>query len=193
MEKKIRIPDWFMKIIAGLAEYFKSELSEAMLRIYWEGLKDITQEQANYAGSRAVKELVFMPKVSELRNLAGINPPKPEELAEAAWGMVVYAMSAYGEMQNVSFPGPINDCIQSLGGWVSLNSKDAESLSFSRKDFKNMFQAKQAMNHWVQYPCLPGRVHHFYPDKIVQLDYPKEIKIRLKSADIKMLEAGDGK
>lgn len=81
------------KMLAALSNYFRPRepMSDMASEMAVTALSDLTVEQLDIAGSRAVRELKFMPTVAELRALAGLRAPTTQEHEDgeslAAWNM----------------------------------------------------------------------------------------------------------
>lgn len=68
----------FWEMLQGLAVSAKSEVTAAVLKVYWMTLSDIPLEDFNKAVKRAALEGQFFPSVKEFREFAGHGVKKPE-------------------------------------------------------------------------------------------------------------------
>lgn len=76
-----------MKLLTILSDTFSEEVSELRVETYFEALSDMPIDKVQLAVKRAIKELDFFPKPSELRRLGGrgsgrLGPPGVEETRE---------------------------------------------------------------------------------------------------------------
>lgn len=68
----------FLVLMATLSEAFKEDVSKERAKIYFEFLKGYSIEGIKYAIKRAIKELKFFPKISELLVFLGYDPHYPD-------------------------------------------------------------------------------------------------------------------
>lgn len=59
---------FFKKQIAGLSEYFNKELSEILIKLYWQKLKHLSNQEFLHSINRCIDELSFFPKINEIIN-----------------------------------------------------------------------------------------------------------------------------
>jgi len=126
----------FLKSMVGLAEVLgPKELSETILEIYWQVLKELTLDQFNRAVKVSATSSKFFPKPAEL--LAAIAPDAAGQ-AVVAFDRAAAAMSI-GTYKTVCFDDPaINATIASLGGWIEFGQKEA--TEWLRKDFQKIYE-----------------------------------------------------
>src|SRR5580698_52249 len=84
--KGLELLDWINDQLTILAEAFGEQITAERQEIYCAGLADLQQDPLQTAFRRARYELKWFPKLSELRELAGVMPgaqndgrPGPEE------------------------------------------------------------------------------------------------------------------
>ncbi len=121
----------FARIFVKLQYYFGSELDDSIVNIYWESLKTLKTEQLLAASQRAIAECQWMPKIAELRKLAGIST---ERDAAAAWTTLLTAMRRVGSYDSPEFDDPVIPIVaKELGGWVMLCRTPLEDLLYRVK------------------------------------------------------------
>lgn len=129
----------FTGVFVGLCEYFDKKFSQALLDIYWNALRDWTIEQFIEAANRAVRELKFFPKVSELRELIHGDP---SDQAERAWMQLLDAIRLYGHITSVLFEdGRIARCVQAMGGWEQVCSWSIDETKYRHAEFTKLYRA----------------------------------------------------
>ena len=132
----------FALLIAGAAESYRQEISDAGMYGYELALNDIPVSTIEIVVVRAMRSQRFMPSAAEIRELCDVpGEMTPEDRAVAAWGVV--EQNAYrGPYRHVDFDdGLINATIRNLGGWVSLLDKTAEEFDkWARQDFIRVYK-----------------------------------------------------
>lgn len=135
----------FMESFAPILVVFNSECNKAVLRIYYELLK-------NYDPT-ALK----MASLEILRTYQYANLPKPAIFLDIlenrkgevfeAWEQVRYAISRYGAYESVVFQNAkIMRVIELLGGWVRVADADESELKFIAKDFERIYNSLSSKN-----------------------------------------------
>lgn len=106
-------------------------------RLAFEGLGHDAVEQAV---GRALRERKFLPRPSELRELAGEMTAATR--AVIAWEVVRKAVHALGAYRSPDFDDPIvNATIRNMGGWVDFCGRDADDFqTWVRKDFERIYR-----------------------------------------------------
>src|SRR5688572_31450908 len=99
-----------------MSQAFEKQMGEALMLIYFDGLKDFTIEQVESAVTQAVKTKTFLPKVAELRQLI---EGSVDDRAAQAWAGFLDA-AADGGTSSVKFADPAAaramDAV--FGGWI---------------------------------------------------------------------------
>ncbi len=135
---------------------FAAEADEDQIRCYVLGLADLGEEAFNSAILRAIRELKFLPKVAELRELAG-EKRDGESRAIAAWSDVLQAVRL-GPYKHVSFEDRLcNAAIRNLGGWPKFHERYCNDEKWVRLDFIKTYKSfvSSGVNGEVCQP-LPG-------------------------------------
>ena len=130
----------FANIMAGLAEMYKQTLSEFMLDMYYDVLKDYDYEQVE----RAIKKVMSNYKYSTLPKPADILEyleGTPDDKALTAWLQAKEAVQKGGYYASVVFKDDvIAYVIQELGGWQPFCCAKIEDLPFIEKRFKDLYR-----------------------------------------------------
>ena len=163
--------------ISTLLELHGREKSEGMLDLYWESLKDLTAPEFRAAVVRASRELKFLPKPSELRDLALGNLAQQKMLnAAAAWEVVHAAMVKYDYTHSVDFGPLTNAVVRNMGGWLWLCGRSLNDLTFDRKKFEELHQAMAGSSIGAERSApLPGQ----FGGKPILFQIPGEPERRL--------------
>lgn len=136
------------KILGGLAEMFRRDLSATALTMMVDALSDVSAGRLNAACNKATNSCKFFPSVSELRELAGI--PSAEDRADMAWQDVCGAISSCGSYRCPHFEDPIIPLVIRLMArtWPDFCGRaGGDSLYdhgdfdiWGQKDFKRMYR-----------------------------------------------------
>lgn len=145
----------FAALITGLSDYYRQEISKAVLSLYWEGLKQYDYEaieKAAWAHTQSPDESGrWMPKISDLtKALQG----RTVDQASVAWAKVDRAVRTVGPWVDVSFDDPlINRVLQDLGGWIKIAElTDEKEWPFTEKRFITLYQGYKMRSEPVDYP-----------------------------------------
>ncbi len=68
----------FLVLMAMVETAFNEQVSKERAKIYFDFLKNYSMQGVRYAINRAIKELKFFPKVSELLQFLGYDPHYPD-------------------------------------------------------------------------------------------------------------------
>jgi hypothetical protein len=146
----------FAKAIEGLGVIYGKEITDVLLRVYWDVLKDVPIEQFKSAVAAHIALEKWFPKPCELRG------PGETAIAMRAWDSAITACQQYGSYRTVDFEDhAVNATIRYLGGWARFCSMSDAVEDFWRKDFLRAYQ--QMRRHGVTesqaqpLPGLPGR------------------------------------
>lgn len=139
----------FANAITALAEAFQVKQTVSLISAYEIGTRDLPIELIESAAAAAICGCKWMPKVFELRQLAGANGSNlpVEERALIAWTVVRGSISRVGGYRSINFDDPItNATIRALGGWVRIcDSPPGKDLdTWLQKEFVAVYCAKMA-------------------------------------------------
>lgn len=132
----------FAKLCALMSEAFGKPMSEMLIDIYFDGLKDFEIEQVTSAVQQAVKSRTFMPKIAELCELIGGSASDHAELAWRTFIDLVKFEGSYPSLQ--IYDGGIAYAIECMGGWCSacekISGASPEMLASHEKNFKASYK-----------------------------------------------------
>src|SRR5439155_26133053 len=133
---------WLVDQLTVLAEALGEcgeKVSPQRLQIYAGDLADLDQRQLEFGFRRARTELKFFPKISELRELAGV--PKQEQCNEAeaysAFQSVIRHLERNGIDAGVrSLTWRMQYAVRQCGGLATFNNRLADkTFPFLQRDF----------------------------------------------------------
>lgn len=148
----------FLTLMTGIAEYYGKTLSQQVIRLYWEGLKQYdlqAVEKALWTHTQDPDSGQFMPKIADVaKYLKG----RTTDQAALAWSKVDKAIRHIGIYQDVVFDDPvIHRVIADMGGWISLGSKTDEEWIFFGNQFQTRYRGYAMKAEAVEYqPALTG-------------------------------------
>jgi hypothetical protein len=144
----------FATLLTHLADYYKAEISRAVLGIYWEGLKQYSYEaieKACWAHTQLPDEAGrWMPRNADIiKMIAGSTVDQ----AAVAWSVVDSAIRVRGTWDDVVFDDPIiHRVIADMGGWVKIGSHDDDAWPFIGKEFQTRYRSFRMRGEMPDYP-----------------------------------------
>ena len=126
----------FLELMNGVGEYYGKAISDTLLDIYLDGLKQYDYQDL----SRAIKLHLsnpdggqFFPKIADItRHIGGGNQDK----ALVAWSKVDKAVRTVGSHRSIVFDDPvIHAVIQDMGGWIDFGMCDLSEWPFRQNEF----------------------------------------------------------
>jgi hypothetical protein len=132
----------FVKLIGDVLGFYKQDLSEFALNVWWNGCQPYSLEQVSKAVTAHATDPdrgQFAPKIADIvRQLQGTKTDR----SLIAWGKVMSAMSGVGAYQDVVFDdAAIHAAIADIGGWPKLCRTDMDDLSFAQHRFSQAHKA----------------------------------------------------
>ncbi len=130
-----------------LAEALGEDLTPERIEIYARGLVDIAPDRLNIAFQRALRELIFFPKLAELRNFAGSRGDDEKKVeAEAAWTYVNNYLRKWGadllpiysggkQIMPPPLDARVDYALRRIGGLQALHQMDLNKMPFIYRDF----------------------------------------------------------
>lgn len=183
----------FQELITNVMAYYRQDVSDFIMGIWWEGLKNAEFEQVAKALTRHATDPEngrFPPKVADIvRQLQGT----PTDRSAAAWGKVFDAMGRVGAYQDVVFDDPvIHAVLADLGGWPTLCRTDTEELGYVRHRFGESYNAYARMGEFTYPRSLIGdrSPDHEYTNRGWPL--PEPVLVGDREAALKVLRDGSG-
>tara|TARA_Y100000114_G_C11761036_1_gene329750 strand:+ start:1996 stop:2589 length:594 start_codon:yes stop_codon:yes gene_type:complete len=126
----------FAKVMSGLQVYYRHELSETELGIYWSALQGWEVERLRQAAQAHVVRSKWFPRLSELAEAVGGSET---DAASEAWQRVIRAVGSVGRYRSVDFGAVENAATASVGGWAKLCRLPEKDLPFIERRWKQAF------------------------------------------------------
>lgn len=146
------LPD-FSKTLLAVADYYGRELSENVIDLYWNGLREYdlaSVKRALWAHVRNPDTGQFMPKIADV---ARMTQGRTDDQAAVAWSKVDQAVRRVGTYQCIVFDDPvIHRVLLDMGGWVYIGSKDENDWPFVAKEFQNRYRGYRMRDETPEYP-----------------------------------------
>lgn len=154
MDDTLEMRKRFASLITGLSDYYKSEISKAMLGIYWQGLKQFSYEaieKACWAHTQLPDEAGrWMPRNSDIIKMMEGSTVDQGALA---WSRVDNAIRTRGTWDDVVFDDAvIHRVVADMGGWVLLGSKDDKEWPFVAKEFQQRYRSFKQQGSIPEHP-----------------------------------------
>ncbi len=144
----------FAGLMIALSDYYRQEISKAVMALYWSGLKQYdfeAIEKAAWAHTQTGDESGrWMPKISDFSKvLVG----RSDDQAAIAWSKVDSAVRRIGTYADVAFDDAIiHRVIADLGGWILVGSKEEKEWPFLAKDFQSRYRGYRMRAEAPEYP-----------------------------------------
>lgn len=146
------LPD-FAKTLLAVADYYGKELSENVVDLYWNGLREYdlaSVKRALWAHVRNPDTGQWMPKIADI---AKVTQGRTDDQAAIAWSKVDQAVRRVGTYQCVVFDDAvIHRVILDMGGWVYIGAKDEKEWPFVAKEFQNRYRGYRMRDETPEYP-----------------------------------------
>jgi hypothetical protein len=139
-------PRTFAATMVALFALYDREATDELMDLYRDALDGLTPEQLQQGVSRAIRELKWLPKPAEIRELAGISGPRvlARQIADA-WEAVCKAMRQHDYTTSVDFGPLVNAVLRNMGGWSgdtgACHWTIAEIETWKRKEFERLYEA----------------------------------------------------
>ena len=130
----------FVKLMTGLGVLYAKPMSEHLIDIYWQALKNFSfagVKEALNAHVRNPDTGQYLPKPADVvRYLEGAGQTQ----ALQAWSQVVRTIRAVGCYESVVFDDPIiHAVIEDMGGWLQLCKITQKELPFRAHEFEKRY------------------------------------------------------
>jgi len=143
----------FSRTLLAVADYYGKELSENVVDLYWNGLREYdlaSVKRALWAHARNPDSGQFMPKIADV---ARVMQGRTDDQAAIAWSKVNQAVRRVGTYQCVVFDDPvIHRVISDMGGWVLIGSKDDKEWPFVAREFETRYRGYRMRDETPEYP-----------------------------------------
>jgi hypothetical protein len=131
----------FYALIADVLGYWKQDVSEFALNVWWNGCQGYEFDQVSRALSNHATDPdkgQFAPKVADIVRILG-GTKTDRSLRE--WGRVHEAMGRVGAYQDVDFGDPATHAaIRDMGGWPKLCRTEMDQLSYLQHRFCELYK-----------------------------------------------------
>lgn len=145
----------FYALIADVLGYWKQDVSEFALNVWWSGCQNFDFDQVSRALSQHATDPdkgQFAPKVADIVRILG-GTRTDRSLRE--WGRVYEAMSRVGAYRDVDFgDGATHAAIRDMGGWSKVCRTEADQLSYLQHRFCELYKVHDGQSDGV--PALMG-------------------------------------
>ena len=143
----------FAKTLTAVADYYGKELSENVVDLWWNGLREYNLgavQKALWAHVRNPDTGQFMPRIADV---AKLTQGRTDDQAAIAWSKVDQAVRRVGTYQCVAFDDPvIHRVLLDMGGWVYIGGKDDSEWPFVAKEFQNRYRGYRMRDETPEYP-----------------------------------------
>lgn len=140
----------FMELMTGIAEMFERNVSNALLKAYFNALSPYTIQQVETAVNMHVTDPdagQWMPKPADIiRHITGSQKDREQEIesiAQMQWSNVLMAIRRTGSARTPKFKDPYTQAIISTWGWVDTCALTQEKLTWKAKEFVRTYSDYQ--------------------------------------------------
>jgi hypothetical protein len=148
----------FLTTLTGISDYYGKQLSEGVISLYWQGMKQYdlpAVEKALWEHTQNPDTGQFMPKIADVTKML---QGRTTDQAAMAWSKVDSAIRRVGTYSDVVFDDPIiHRVIADMGGWIKFGSMTEEEWPFTSNQFRTRYQGYRMRNEVPEYqPVLIG-------------------------------------
>jgi hypothetical protein len=152
----------FYRLVSDALGYWRQDVSEFALNVWWHGCQNYDFEQVSRALSDHATDPdkgQFSPKVADIVRILG-GTKTDRSLRE--WGRVNEAMSSVGAYSDVDFgDGATHAAIRDMGGWPKVCRTNLTELGYLQHRFCELYKAYDGREN-VSLPLMGDRS----PDEI---------------------------
>ena len=135
----------FLGKITALAELYNQKLSSGAIKIYYDILKNMNNDEflASVDNVVANWNYNYMPKPAHILNALKQKDEDIEVEAQKEWNKVIEAIENYGGYVSVKFENLITSTALNLlsnQNWYQIASKTYEELNWIKKDFIRLYK-----------------------------------------------------
>lgn len=145
----------FYALVADVLGYWKQDVSEFALNVWWAGCQNFDFDQVSRALSQHATDPdkgQFAPKVADIVRILG-GTRTDRSLRE--WGRVHEAMSRVGAYSDVDFgDSATHSAIRDMGGWPKMCRTEMDQLSYLQHRFCELYKMHDGQCEGV--PALMG-------------------------------------
>jgi hypothetical protein len=148
----------FRELLQGVYSYYRIELSQFHIDVFWHALKAFDFAPVQDAFNRHVQNPdngQFLPKVADIVKLIGGGTA---DRALLAWSKFEIAVQYVGSWDSVVFDDPIiHQVADDMGGWMELCAREEKDWPFTKNEFVQRYRG-YANSRLLSYPAkLIGR------------------------------------
>lgn len=145
----------FAELIAGVFAYHRTQVTPAVISVYWRGCAPYAIEQVTKAMDVLAADPEagrFTPKIADIvRVLQGTQTDR----SLIAWGKVSSAMGYVGAYRDVAFDDPIvHLCVNDLGGWPKFCRTPYDEQGYLQHAFSKAYQAYANRGEPTEWPSF---------------------------------------
>ncbi len=130
----------FLSGMAALGTVFDKDINSTILQdIYWDRLKNYTDDEVSTAFKMAVDKCKFFPRPVELLEfITAKTKPSPD----VKWAGVLEIMRRYDGLRDmkVIVDGATAFAIRNMGGWQSLTMMNTDQIPFQVTRFRALYE-----------------------------------------------------
>ena len=144
----------FKEQVVMLGEVFDKKITGGLIKIYWETLRQYSDEQAANAISAHVRTGTFFPRPADLIKLIDGTS---EENAHEAWAEVLRQLTDFA---NAKFDPATERAVQAMGGAEYLSHMSYHDLEFKKKDFLDYYESTTDRSDNLGIESQQERIEH---------------------------------
>ena len=150
----------FWNYFLAMTELTGKKPSKALAKIYYETVKNLTNEEFERAAKVLLSTYRYA-KIPSPAEILEIVHGDPDDRAQLAAELVLKAIETYGQYESVNFEDPIINCIiaNQQGGWPAFCQVTYEEWKFKRQEFIKLYKSylrKPELIKPIKY--LPGEI-----------------------------------
>lgn len=135
----------FGELIADAHAYWRKDLSDFTLSLWWEACQPYTLEQVRRAIGQHARKPQAGRFVVTIADVTEILDGNGTERAVMVWGQVGEAMRRVGAYRDIDFGDPaIHQAIADCGGWPALCRTPLDELRHVQHRFQQAYQAYES-------------------------------------------------
>ena len=131
--------DTFKKHMTMFAGTFNTELTELMLKTYWEILSDMSDGEFEASARAYMTVGRFFPKPADLIEHSAGSPVAKKE---RVWTSVVRGLR---DSSNMKVSNSAMEAVKAIGGARYLGQLSMKELEFKKKDFMEVYQEEEVV------------------------------------------------
>lgn len=143
----------FAQFMAGMFAVYNKEVSQMLLRVWFEALRHYDLKSVKDALARHLLNPdngQYLPKPADVVKLIGGTTI---DTALEAWSAVDNAVRTVGTYRSVAFADPIiHKVIKDMGGWVAFGNKKEDEWPFVAKEFQTRYRGIKTTGQPVDAP-----------------------------------------